>query len=148
MDEMSDADRNSEADEDGQEEEEREGEGEMEVGKDKGGEGGLVGDSKVGMGPGREGEVVVAEDVPRWGVVLVQADRLDGESFARELDLGPSRDRFGTELKMCLGAEKRNLFEEGVTVTIYSLSPSAVNVRPLSLPYSPSRSNLQVVSIP
>jgi DNA polymerase delta subunit 3 len=74
MDQMSDADRNSEPDE----------ADEMGMknddgwpGNDEGAEDGLVGDGVEGVE--REDEEVVNEEVPRWGMVLVQGDALEGE---------------------------------------------------------------------
>lgn len=73
MDQMSDADRNSEpdeADEMGMRNEDGW------PGNDEGAEDGLVGDGLDRVE--REDDVVVNEEVPRWGMVLVQGDLLEG----------------------------------------------------------------------
>jgi hypothetical protein len=75
MDEVSEGERNSE---DGMDDEE-EADG---VGNDIGDINGLGGGVElvVEVG-GKEGEVVKPEQVGRWGVVLVEQERLDGRSF-------------------------------------------------------------------
>lgn len=76
MDEMSDADRNSEPD--------VEDEFGMRNGTGGGGwPGNDVGDADGmeggrGIGVVRKDEEIVPEEVPKWGCVLVQADRLEG----------------------------------------------------------------------
>lgn len=73
MDEMSDADRNSEPDE----------EDEMGVRNEHGWPGNDTGEMD-GLGGGRgirverKDEEIVSEEVPRWGVVLVQGPKLEG----------------------------------------------------------------------
>ena len=52
------------------------------VGNDQGAEGGLAGEGKSVKGVSREDEVVVPEQVRRWGVVLVGQDGLEGASCA------------------------------------------------------------------
>lgn len=75
MDEMSDADRKSEPDvEDEMGMENEEG---FNPGNDTGATNGLDGGRNIGRD--RQDDFVEAEEVPRWGVVLVQGDKLEGE---------------------------------------------------------------------
>ncbi|WWC60656.1 uncharacterized protein I303_103231 [Kwoniella dejecticola CBS 10117] len=109
MDEMSDDERNSEhgdADEDQVNEVDDAAIGnDSGAGEGEGEEDGLIGSIQLDpAGLGRfekEEEVVRKQDVPRWGVVLVQGDQLD---------------------------EKKKLFEqETLSIHIHSLAPSLIN---------------------
>ena len=73
MDEMSDADRNSEVDEEDEMGMKNE---EIWPGNDHGEGDGMIGGSRVKVE--REDVVVIPEETARWGVVLVQADALEG----------------------------------------------------------------------
>ena len=79
MDEMSDADRNSEDGED-----EVGMDADKVLGNDKGGEGGLSGHGgKTGL-LRDDDEDIKPEEVKRWGVVLVQGEDLESECVRRE----------------------------------------------------------------
>ncbi len=99
MDEMSDADRNSDA---GSEEVL----GLEDIGNDVGdGLNGIVGAGGGVEGVRREEVAVMAEVVPRWGVVLVQGDRLEGAFLGEDLALS-----LGGEWDVadeCVGREER-----------------------------------------
>jgi len=74
MDQMSDADRNSEPDEEDEMGMRNDGQW---PGNDQGEEDGMG----VGVKVERVDEEVEPEEVPRWGMVLVQDDALEGESI-------------------------------------------------------------------
>ena len=85
MDEMSDADRNSEDDMTGLEDEE----GDVGMGNDEGADDGIGGGSTV-EGVKVEEKEVRAEQVTIWGVVLVQSEGLKGELIS--FKAGKGRD--------------------------------------------------------
>ena len=112
MDQMSDDERNSEVDE---------AEDDVRMTNDDGAlDEGAMGIKREGAGD------LQSEEVPRWGVVMVSEEGLEGESCLT----APHLARIRAE-RLCI--EKKRLFEQDkLSIHVYALSPSPVKVRSLT----------------